>query len=141
MNHRVDRTTESADRSLDAHERALRYESLVDLPTRETSVARPSVRPYVRPSVSAANARARGSVRSVRAFSTTKITNVPYTRDHDLIESSNHPSIHPSIHPFVRVFRTERAHRNDDDDDDDDDARDDDECGVDDDDASGDAWS
>ena len=62
-----------------------------------------------------------------------------YTRDHDLIESSNHRI----IHPFVRVFRTERAHRNDDDDDDDDDddARDDDECGVDDDDASGDAWS
>ena len=69
---------------------------------------------------------------------------MPYTRDHDLIESSEssiHPN-HPSIHPFVRVFRTERAHRNDDDDDDDDDdARDDDECGVDDDDASGDAWS
>ena len=63
-------------------------------------------------------------------------------RTHAIMTSSNHPN-HPSIHPFVRVFRTERAHRNDDDDDDDDDddARDDDECGVDDDDASGDAWS
>ena len=69
-------------------------------------------------------------------------------RTHAIMTSSNHPNHriihpnHPSIHPFVRVFRTERAHRNDDDDDDDDDdARDDDECGVDDDDASGDAWS
>ena len=62
-------------------------------------------------------------------------------RTHAIMTSSNHRIIESSIHPFVRVFRTERAHRNDDDDDDDDDARDDDECGVDDDDASGDAWS
>ena len=66
-------------------------------------------------------------------------------RTHAIMTSSNHRIIHPnhpSIHSIVRVFRTERAHRNDDDDDDDDDARDDDdECAVDDDDASGDAWS